>query len=73
MNNSIAENTRRIIDEKGLKHRAVAKKAGMSDKQFSNLLCNRRTIRDADIIALAKALDVSPNELFGYIADDVSA
>lgn len=62
----VAENTRRIIEEKGLKHRAVAAKAGFSVKQFSALLNDRRIIRDGDIAAIANALDVTPNDLFGF-------
>lgn len=39
---TVAENTRRIIECRGLKHCAVAEKAGFSSKQFSALL-NHRT------------------------------
>ena len=35
---NIAENTRRIIARKGLKNKAVAARAGLSEKQFSALL-----------------------------------
>ena len=63
----IAENTRRIIASRGLKNGAVAALAGFSDKQFSALLCNRRIIRDVDVIAIANALNVTPNELFGFV------
>lgn len=62
----VAENARKIIEEKGMKHRAVAAKAGFSAKQFSALLNDRRTIRDGDIVAIANALDVTPNDLFGF-------
>lgn len=66
MNKSnIAENTRRIIARKGLKNKAVAARAGLSDKQFSALLNHRRLIKDTDVVALAAALEVTPNELFG--------
>ena len=62
----IAENIGRIIDERGLKKRAVAERAGFSQGQFSAMLNHRRVIRDSDVIAIANALNVSPNELFGY-------
>ena len=62
---SVAENTKRIIAEKGLKQRAVAIKAGFSEGQFSALMTGRRVIKDIDIIAIANALDATPNELFG--------
>lgn len=69
MNRScIAENTRRIIAHKGLKNKAVAARAGLSEKQLSALLNHRRIIKDTDVIALAAALDVTPNELFGMNA-----
>lgn len=41
---SIVKNTRRIIEERGLKQRAVAEKAGFTSKQFSALMNHRRTI-----------------------------
>lgn len=60
----IADNTKRIISEKGMKHKAIAAKIGMNEKQFSNLLNGRKIIRDTDIEALSVALNVTPNELF---------
>lgn len=60
----IADNTRRIIAEKGLKHRAVADKAGFTAKQFSAILNHRKIIKDVDVEAIANALEVTPNELF---------
>jgi DNA-binding Xre family transcriptional regulator len=41
----IAANTKRIIADKGLKQRAVAAKAGFSEKQFSALMTGRKIIR----------------------------
>lgn len=61
----IAENTKRIISEKGMKKRAVAERAGFSESQFSALLNNRKVIKDSDVIAIANALSVTPNDLFG--------
>lgn len=61
----IADNTRQIIASKGLKNYAVAHKAGFSDKQFSALLNHRRIVKDVDVVALANALEVTPNDLFG--------
>ena len=65
----IATNTKRIIADKGLKQKAVAAKAGFSDKQFSALMTGRRIIKDVDVMAIAIALDATPNELFGYQVD----
>lgn len=61
----IAENVESIITERGLKKVAVAQKAGFSVQQFSAMLRGRRVIKDTDITAIAIALDVTPNELFG--------
>ena len=68
--NVIAENVRSIIDKKGLKHRVVAERAGFSDKQFSAILNRRKVIKDVDVAAIANALDVTPNELFGLSEQD---
>lgn len=68
MQSSIATNTKRIIADRGLKQRAVAAKAGFSEKQFSALMNGRRIIKDVDVMAIAIALDATPNDLFGYPA-----
>lgn len=61
----VAKNTRRIIEERGLKKVAIAERAGLSAQQFSAILNNRKLVKDTDIIAIANALCVTPNELFG--------
>lgn len=66
MSKGIAENIRSIIDEKGLKHSAVARRLGLTPNQFSALLCGRRKINDSDIVAICKALNIQPNEIFGF-------
>jgi len=72
MKSIIAENAKRIIADKGLKQRAVAEKAGYSQQQFSAMMCNRRIVQDTDVMAIANALNVTPNELFG-IGEDQEA
>lgn len=70
---TIATNTKRIIAKKGLKQKIVATKAGFSEKQFSALMTGRKIIRDTDVVAIATALDTTPNDLFGYsIAHETS-
>lgn len=54
----------RIIGERGLKQGAVAERAGMSNQMLSDMLNGRRLIKARDVLALAKALDVTPNDLF---------
>jgi len=60
----VAFNARRIIRESGYKQKAVAQKAGYTEKSFSNLLRGRKTIAEDDIARLAVALNVTANELF---------
>lgn len=60
----VAQNARRIMAERGLKHGAIAKRAGYNENQFSAIMNGRRTIRDTDVSAIANALEVTPNELF---------
>lgn len=59
-----ADNIKRIIARRGLKQKAVAERAGFSIQQFSALLNHRKVIKDVDVAAIARALEVTPNELF---------
>lgn len=61
----VAENTKRIIEDRGLKKGVVAQKAGYTAQQFSDILNHRKVIKDVDIAEIAKALEVTPNDLFG--------
>lgn len=61
----ITENIRKIIKTECLSQGAIAKKAGYDGKKFSNMLNGRKVITDVDVINIAKALDVTPNTLFG--------
>lgn len=65
MDSKIATNTRKIINEKGLKISAVASKAGYNYKVFNNILTGRKQITDIVIVQLCNALEVTPNKLFG--------
>lgn len=56
----------RVIFEKGLKKQAVAQQIGMTPQQFSDLLSGRRMLKSGDIMPICEALDISPNELYGY-------
>ena len=61
--NLVATNTRRIIGERGLKHRYVAEQAGINHKLFSAMLTGRKIIREEHIVSIANALDIEPSEL----------
>lgn len=60
----LARNIRKLISDKGLKQKAVAKQCGIEEKVFSNMLCNRQEIRTEVLPIIADVLNVSINELF---------
>lgn len=64
-----AENIKRVIDEKCLSKGAIGRKAGYDIKKFSNMLNGRKIITDVDVIKIANALEVEPNELYGIKKD----
>lgn len=55
--NTLATNIELIIEDKGLKKKSVAVKAGYTKQQFSNLINGRKTIKPEDIIKIAMAFD----------------
>lgn len=69
-NGAIPGNVLRIIKERGMRQAFVAEKAGFKNYQFYELMNGRRIIRAVDIAAIAEALNVTPNELFGIKARD---
>lgn len=71
--NNVAEYTRKIMNDKGLKQKSVAEKAGYSQQQFSNLLTGRKLFGANDVLRIAMALKVTPNELFGINNETKSA
>lgn len=54
----------RIIEEKELKKKGVAKRAGISAQMLSDIIAGRKIIRADMIPALASAVDVPIPELF---------
>jgi plasmid maintenance system antidote protein VapI len=54
-----------IIRDNGLKKRAVAEKAGFTQNEFSAMLHGRKLILAEHVIALCKALNKTPNDLYG--------
>lgn len=60
----LTDNIRRIISEKGLKQKSVAQKGGYPPKQFNNMLTGRKIIGGLDVLRIANALEVMPNDLF---------
>lgn len=60
----LPDNIVRIINKKGLKQLAVAKAAGYSQQQFSDMLNGRKIIKPCDALAIAEALNVTMNDLY---------
>lgn len=63
-NARIIKNIKALIDEKGMKQKAVARLCGFNQQQFSNLLNGRMEIKAEYIPAIAMALNVTPNDIF---------
>lgn len=61
---SDGQTDRRDHRAEGLETTAVAKAAGYSETQLSAMLHGRKVIRDVEVLAIAKALDVPVGELF---------
>lgn len=60
----VATNVRRIINERGYKHAAIARRANLTPQSLSDMLAERKVIRAEHIPMLANALGVEPNDLF---------
>lgn len=63
-NGVLPQNIRQLIDERGMKHIAVAKRAGLSGQQLSDMLSSRRLIKISDVQNIAKVLDVPIASLY---------
>ena len=64
MKSIVAGNTKRIIKNGCFKQGAIAERAGYDPKQFSNMLNGRKIISDVDVMKIANALGVEPNDLY---------
>ena len=62
---AIAKNVCRLIKDKGLKKRYVAEKAGFTAADFSRMINGKKIIRAEYIPAIAHALGVTPNDIYG--------
>lgn len=60
----LLQNIRDVIQEKGLKQKAVAQRLGCSEQEFSNMLNNRKAIKPEYIPVIALALGVDFNKLY---------
>lgn len=62
---TLISNIRKIINNKGIKQKSVAEKAGIPPALFYSITSGRKRVPAMAIPDIAKALDVTPNELFG--------
>ena len=70
--NVVATNIARIIDEKGFKKNAIARRAGISDQKLSDMLNGRAVIRAEMIPNFCRALEVEPNALYYPVEEAAS-
>lgn len=56
----VYEKIRKYIDENGYKQVSIAKKAGISESVFNDILNGKRTLYVDDLKAICIALNVSP-------------
>lgn len=70
MKSVIANNVKTIIRNQGYKQSAIAIRAGYDVSKFNNMLNGRKMIADYDIPPIARALGVTPNDLFNTDQSD---
>lgn len=60
----IINNLREVIDQSGMKQKAVAERVGIPAKQLNNILCFRRRLDAGTIPKFCIVLGISVNRLF---------
>lgn len=68
---TVSERIYQIMGEKKMKQSLVAKAAGFSPSVFNSILKGRKIFRMEYVDPVCKALDVSPDELFGWDGKEV--
>ncbi len=61
----LVESIRALIQQSGMKQKAVAQRSGLGEQEFSNMMNGRKAIMAEHIPAIAHALGVTPNEIYG--------
>ena len=69
MKSLVSINIRRVIQERGYRQCFIARTAGYTPKQFSDMLNDRKIIKADDIVAISKALGVPIAELFAPMVE----
>ena len=60
----IALGIRKTIAEKGLLQKVVAKRAGFTEQQLSDMLNDRRIIKAVDLFAIAEAIGAEVADIY---------
>lgn len=68
-NQPVAENITKIISDAGLKQWVIAERTGFDAQTFSDMLNGRRLIKMCDVMKIANALGVTPNDLYGIVEE----
>lgn len=63
-NKPFSDGLRMVIAKKGLKQSCVARKAGYTSQELSDMLNGRRLIKACDIPRLSQALDVQSDFIY---------
>lgn len=63
-NEPLATGLKVIIAQKGLKNLHIAKKAGYTSQELSDMLNGRRLIKACDIPRLTKVLNVTSDDIY---------
>ncbi len=62
--NTVTNNIKTIIKAKGFKQKHIAEQLGLSEQNFSNILCGRKIFKTEYVNSVCRALEITPNELF---------
>mgnify|MGYP003304193846 CR=1 FL=1 len=60
----MSRNIRKILEERGLKQKFVAEKAGYTQPTFNSICNGRRKVTEDDVTRICGALNLEPNDLF---------
>jgi transcriptional regulator with XRE-family HTH domain len=60
----IFERVRKYLDDNGIKHGVIARKAGIPANTFSAIMCGKRTMYAQDYEAICNALNVPADTFF---------
>lgn len=62
----IRDSLRNMVDKKGLRHKYIADRAGMTQQQLCDVFSKRRKLDANELLAICSAADVTLNELAEY-------